>query len=96
MLTESYGQDKKGNPLFRLDVEGNRTAVLEDEMAEAAALLRSRSRHKSKLRFTFEQQRACKAGVLTASYYWREPYLKALDVFSEENKEVDPDNWTVR
>ena len=86
MLTESYGQDKKGNPLFRLDVEGNRTAVLEDEMAEAAALLRSRSRHKSKLRFTFEQQRACKAGVLTASYYWREPYLKALDVFSQENK----------
>ena len=86
MLTESYGQDRKGNPLLRLDAEGNRTAVLEDEMAEAAALLRSRSRHESKLRFTFEQRRACKAGVLTASYYWREPYVRALDVFAQENR----------
>lgn len=86
MLTESYGQDKKGKPLFRLDADGNRTEVLEDEMAEATALLRSRSRRESKLRFTFEQRRACKAGVLTASYYWRRPYLEALDVFAQENQ----------
>ena len=85
MLTESYGQDKKGNPLFRLDHEGNRTEVLEDEMAEGAALLRSRSRRRSKLRFTFEQQRAREAGVLTASYYWRQPYLEALEAFASEN-----------
>ena len=86
MLTESYGQDKKGNPLFRLDAEGSRTAMLDDEMSEAAALLRSRSKQENKLRFTFEQRSACKAGVLTASYYWREPYLRALDVFAQENE----------
>ena len=55
-------------------------------MAEATALLRSRSRRENKLRFTFEQRRACKAGVLTASYYWRRPYLEALDVFALENQ----------
>ena len=85
MLTESYGQDKKGNPLFRLDKEGNRTEVLEDEMAEGAALLRSRSKRRSKLRFTFEQQKAREAGVLTASYYWRQPYLEALEAFANQN-----------
>ena len=85
MLTESYGLDKKGNPLFRLDEDGNRTEVLEDEMAEAAELLRSRSNCESKLRFTFEQQAARKAGVLTASYYWRTPYLEALEDFARNN-----------
>ena len=82
MLTESYGQDKKGNPLFRLDKDGNRTNVLEDEMAEGADLLRSRTNQRSKLCFTFDQQRASEAGVLTASYYWREPYLLALEEFA--------------
>ena len=85
MLTESYGQDKKGNPLFRLDAEGNRTDVLEDEMAEAAALLQSRSNSNSKLCFTFEQRRARKSGTLTASYYWRAPYLESLETFAKEN-----------
>ena len=85
MLTESYGQDKKGNPLFRLDSEGNRTDVLEDEMAEAATLLWSRSNSDSKLCFTFEQRTARKAGILTASYYWREPYIAALETFAKEN-----------
>ena len=85
MLTESYGQDKKGNPLFRLDADGNRTDVLEDEMAEAAALLQSRSNSNDKLCFTFEQQRARKAGILTASYYWRAPYLESLGTFAKEN-----------
>ena len=85
MLTESYGQDKKGNPLFRLDKEGNRTEVLEDEMAEGAALLRSKSKRRSKLRFTFEQKRAREAGILTASYYWRQPYLEALETFANKN-----------
>lgn len=86
MLTESYGQDRKGNPLFRLDAEGHRTEVLEDEMAEAAALLRSRSNRKTKLHFTFEQRKAREAGVLTASYWWREPYLDALEVFACQNR----------
>ena len=86
MLTESYGEDKKGNPLYRLDEQGNRTAEIEDEMTEAAGLLRSRVRTESKLRFTFEQSVARRAGVLTASYYWRKPYLKALEVFAQRNR----------
>lgn len=85
MLTESFGQDKHGKPLFRLDEHGNRTSVIEDEMAEAAVLLRSRSRASSKLRFTFDQHAARDAGVLTASYHWRAPYLRSLEAFAHKN-----------
>ena len=86
MLTESYGEDKKGNPLYRLDEKGSRTDVIEDEMTEAAGLLRSRARAESKLLFTFEQSAARQAGVLTASYYWRKPFLDALDTFAGQNR----------
>ncbi len=84
MLTETYGETKKGRPLYRLDERGNRTADLDDEMAEAARLLRSRSRPRSesRLRFTFEQDQARRAGVLTAVYHWRKPYEDALQAFA--------------
>ena len=85
MLTESYGEDKKGNRLYRLDEKGNRTDELEDEMTEAARLLRSRVAAESKLHFTFEQRAARQAGVLTASYYWRKPYVQALETFARQN-----------
>lgn len=86
MLTESYGEDKKGNRLYRLDDTGNRTDEIEDEMTEAARLLRSRVKAETKLRFTFEQKTAQRAGVLTASYYWRKPYMDALGTFAKDNR----------
>ena len=85
MLTESYGEDKKGNRLYRLDAKGNRTDEIEDEMSEAARLLRSKVKDETKLHFTFEQKAAQRAGVLTASYYWRKPYMDALRTFAREN-----------
>ena len=85
MLTETYGETKKGRPLYKLDEHGNRTNILDDEMAEAARLLRSRRRSESRLRFTFEQDAARRAGVLTAVYHWRQPYEDALAAFTERH-----------
>lgn len=86
MLTESYGQDKKGNPLFRLDERGMPTTVREDEMAEASDLLAEENPRQGKLYFHINQTDAAKARVLTASYYWRKPYLEALSRFANDNK----------
>lgn len=86
MLTESYGEDKHGHPLYRLDADGNRTETLEDEMTEAAALLLTDYGTPSKLRFSFKQSDALEAGVLVASYFWRKPYLDALSAFAKENE----------
>ena len=86
MLTESYGEDKHGHLLYRLDAEGNRTEQLEDEMSEAAALLISDYGTPNKLKFSFKQTAARDAGVLVASYFWRTPYLDALSTFASENQ----------
>ena len=86
MLTESYGEDKKGNILYHLDEKGNRTSVPENEMGDAAGILQSNVRNESKLRFTFKQSVARRTGVLTASYYWRKPYLEALEAFGKQNR----------
>lgn len=85
MLTESYGETKHGRPLYRLDKDGKDTAVREDEMTEAIPLLTAKNPPETKLRFTFSQTDAEKSGVLVASYFWRKPYLKALDRFADEN-----------
>ena len=85
MLTESYGEDKHGHPLYRLDADGNPTAILEDEMTEAATLLLTGYGARDKLCFSFEQAKAREAGTLVASYFWRKPYLEALSAFAEEN-----------
>nr|VFJ98258.1 MAG: type I restriction enzyme M protein [Candidatus Kentron sp. H]VFJ98396.1 MAG: type I restriction enzyme M protein [Candidatus Kentron sp. H]VFK03528.1 MAG: type I restriction enzyme M protein [Candidatus Kentron sp. H] len=85
MLTESYGEDKHGYPMYRLDANGNRTKILEDEMAEAATVLLTEDETPSKLRFSFKQTQAKKAGVLVASYFWRKPYLDSLSRFAREN-----------
>ena len=86
MLTESYGEDKHSHPLYRLDRDGNRTEILEDQMTEAAGLLLSSYGTPSKLRFTFKQTEAKSAGVLVASYFWRKPYLDALSAFAKDNQ----------
>ena len=86
VLTESYGEDKHGHALYRLDSEGRQTDVLEDEMAETAALLTAGyRRHETKLKFKFFQRDAASSGIIVASYHWREPYEKALTGFAKEN-----------
>ena len=84
VLAESYGEDKHGHPLYRLDSQGRQTDVLEDEMAEAALMLASNKSHESKLQFRFSQHSAATAGVLVASYHWRKPFEQALERFAEE------------
>ena len=85
VLSESYGEDKRGHAVYRLDRDGNRTDAIDDEMSEAARLLRSKGVQESKLRFRFSQKDAERNGVLSASYYWRRPYEEALNEFAKAN-----------
>lgn len=86
ILAESFGEDKKGAPLYRLDSDGRHTGVLEDEMAEATEHLTSRFRSaENKLNFRFSQSKAASSGVIVASYHWRKPYEDALETFADEN-----------
>ena len=86
VLAESFGENKHGHRLYRLDSEGRQTNVLEDEMAEAALLLVNRSSKESKLKFRFKQSSAARTGVMVASYHWRKPYEDALKRFALDNK----------
>ena len=86
VLAESYGEDKHGHPLYRLDTLGRQTDTLDDEMADAAARIRSQSRPTNhKLNFTFSQQDAASTGVIVASYHWRQPFQRALKSFAADN-----------
>ena len=86
VLTESYGEDKHGHMLYRLDSDGRQTDVVEDEMAEAEALLaQNHALEDNKLRFRFRQSKAAASGVIVASYHWRKPYKDALEKFAAEN-----------
>lgn len=83
-LCETYGEDKHGRPRFRF-VDGRQTEERDDEMQDAARLFRSRARvPESKLLFRFNQTDAIQRGVLVASYWWRRPYLEALESFAED------------
>ena len=86
VLSESYGENKHGHTLYRLDSEGRQTGLLEDEMAEAAALLvADYGSGENKLKFRFLQSEAASSGVIVASYHWRKPYEGALERFATEN-----------
>ena len=82
----TFGEDKLGRPRYKL-VSGVPTEERDDEMREAAALFRSAGRPpESKLYFRFGQAEAVARGVLVASYWWRKPYLEALQTFADENR----------
>ena len=84
-LCETFGEDKHGRPRYKF-VAGQQTNERDDEMADAAELLRAPGKHEdSKLRFRFSQRDAVNRGVLVASYWWRHQYLDALEEFAEEN-----------
>ncbi len=86
VLSQSFGEDKHGHPLYRLDAQGKQTDLLDDEMAEATGYMQSNTeRSRRKLWFTFPQSAARSSGVLVASYHWRDPYTEALETFGEEH-----------
>ena len=83
-VCETYGEDKHGRPRFKL-VDGQKTSERDDEMSESANLLVSSARRvDSKLLFRFKQRDAISRGVLVASFWWRKPYLDALDEFARK------------
>ena len=68
-------------------VDGAYTLERDDEMHEAAELFHAAARPpESKLYFRFSQAEAIKRGVLVASYWWRKPYVEAVEAFATENK----------
>jgi len=83
-VCETFGEDKHGRPRFKF-VDGKQTSERDDEMQETVELLRSRTVSESKLLFRFRQSDARSNGVLVASYWWRKPYLEALEEFAEKH-----------
>lgn len=82
---ETFGEDKHGRPRFKF-VEGKQTEERDDEMEEAAQLLHAKPpQDETKLFFRFKQDAATSRGILVASYWWRRPYLNALEDFIKEN-----------
>lgn len=81
---ETFGEDKHGRTRFKF-LDGKETTDRDDEMAEASELLRSPPPSESKLFFRFSQEEAMKRGILVASYWWRRPYLAAVEQFAREN-----------
>ncbi len=80
---ETFGEDKHGRPRFKF-VGEQETEERDDEMAEAATLLRrGGDATPSKLHFSFSQEEATARGVLVASYWWRKPRLDALTDFAK-------------
>jgi len=86
ILAESYGEDKHGHTLYKLDSEGRQTDFPDDEMTESATLLAANyGSRENKLKFKFLQSEAASSGVIVASYHWRKPYKDALESFAAEN-----------
>jgi len=85
-VCSTFGEDKHGRPRFKF-VDGKQTDERDDEMAEAAELLKGGSTaDTSKLSFRFGQEEAFARGVLVASYWWRKPYTGAVEEFAHKNK----------
>ena len=83
-LCETYGEDKHGRPRYKI-TNGRTTGAIDDEMREASELIRNPTAPISKLRFTFSQEKAVERGILVASFWWRKPYLEALEDFAKTN-----------
>ena len=80
-VCETFGEDKHGRPRFKF-AGGRQTKERDDEMADAAELLRHWPTDDSKLFFRFPQSTAVSRGILVASHWWRAPYLAALRSFA--------------
>jgi type I restriction enzyme M protein len=84
-VCSTFGEDKHGRPRFKF-VGGTQTDERDDEMAEAAELLKAGSiADTSRLSFRFSQEEAVARDVLVASYWWRKPYMDAVGKFAKDN-----------
>jgi type I restriction enzyme M protein len=83
-VCETFGEDKHGRPRFKFDGD-IQTNIRDDEMQETATLLRTQPSHDSRLYFHFLQEKAIAHGNLVASYWWRQPYIDALEEFAREH-----------
>ena len=84
-VCETFGEDKHGRPRFKFE-GGTQTDIRDDEMKETAELLqKTPALGETKLHFHFPQKDAIDRGNLIASYWWRRPYLNALEQFAKEN-----------
>jgi type I restriction enzyme M protein len=83
-VCETFGEDKHGRLRYKF-VAGVQTSDRDDEMSEAASLFRANPMTESKLFFRFSQADAAARGVLVASYWWRAPYVAALEEFAKAN-----------
>ncbi len=83
-LCETYGEDKHGKPRYKI-INGEMTEDIDDDMREASKLMRLPTAPVSNLKFTFSQKNAIAHGVLVASFWWRKPYLEALESFARAN-----------
>lgn len=84
---ETFGEDKHGRTRFTF-VDGQQTEIKDNEMEDASILLKAnktKPKDESKLFFRFSQAEAIKRGVLVASYWWRKPYMNALETFANDN-----------
>jgi type I restriction enzyme M protein len=92
----SLGQDKNGNPLFRLNARGERIAGdLDNEMAEVVRHLASlefseeKNRPKSKrsdqrFGFAVSQEKARARGVLVPRFWWWEDTKSAMRAWTDK------------
>ncbi len=88
-LCATFGVTKHGKALYKWEA-GKRTEDRDNQMEEAARILSGRPPAKeSRLFFRFPQADAIQSGVLVASFWWRKPYLDALDAFAQRYK-CDP------
>lgn len=86
-LPRTIGFDKRGHILYK-DVDGEITNQVDDELSIATdVIVRGRVETPEEERYYIPvlQEDARNRGVLVANYYWRKPYLEALESFCTEN-----------
>jgi type I restriction enzyme M protein len=80
----TFGADKHGKRRYKFDGEV-RTQLIDDDLRETTALLRTPPSADTRLWFTIPQVDATKASAYVAQYHWRKPTMDALAAFALEN-----------
>jgi type I restriction enzyme M protein len=86
-VPNSIGFDKRGHVLYK-DIDGEISNEVDDELSIATdVILRGNAESAAEERFyiPIEQEKARAKGILAPTYYWRKPYLEALQNFCIEH-----------
>ena len=91
----SIGQDRRGNPLLRLDAGGERTGELDNEMADAVKQIvggmykgfahEVPRAEETRLCFHVEQEKVRQSGILVPRFWWRRDTAAALRRWSRKH-----------